>query len=266
MVILVGVAVWSLAAFSASPPTMITMSENIRRARISGLVSEHAARVGEPVTTEHVCMVCVATLGVDGCALPLISARGRWTLACTIGDLAGALADLQFTLDQGPSIDALATGNQVLVDDVTSTQATSQWPLFTAAAANAGIRSVFTFPLTAEGIHAGVLQPYRTTPSRLSDEDCLDAVVFADLALATVIDSYAAGDENDIAEMEMGERAVVYQATGMLVATLHLTLDEAMVRLKFYAQTQDCPITEVARAIVNGELHLDTDLLGIAHV
>lgn len=243
---------------------MSHMNESDRRAAISRRVADHAEQVGEPVSAGNVCEVCVETLSVDGCVLSPISARGRWTLAYTLGERARDLADLQFTLGEGPRVEAVNNKNAVLVDDLTTTQAAEQWPLFTPSAADAGISAVFTFPLTPDGMTAGVLQLYRGKPGDLSDEERIDAAVFADLALSAMVDHYDAADDTSIAEMQMGERAVVYQATGMIAAVLDLTPDEALVRLKFHAYAQSKPITDVAQAITTGKQPPSIDLCPVA--
>jgi hypothetical protein len=231
------------------------MNQRDRRAVLSGRIADHARRHGEPLSVRQVCAVCAETLGVDGCVLAPVSAQGRWTLACTVGDRARVLADLQFALGEGPGLDAIDHKTEVMVEDLDITQASKRWPLFVDEAIGAGIRSVFTFPLTTNGSKtAGVLQLYRAKPERLNEEQRLDGEVFADLALSALLDN-----DDETVEMQMGERAVVYQATGMIAGALNLTVDEALVRLRYHSYTQNMAITHIARAITTGEIspHID---------
>ncbi|MFE5565029.1 ANTAR domain-containing protein [Amycolatopsis japonica] len=52
----------------------------------------------------------------------------------------------------------------------------------------------------------------------------------------------------------------VHLATGMLIARLDISQDEALLRLRAYAFSHQLPITEVAEAVVNGRLRFDRSL------
>ena len=54
-------------------------------------------------------------------------------------------------------------------------------------------------------------------------------------------------------------RAEIYQASGMVMAQLDCTIDEAMARLRAYAFAHDEPLQDVARQVVDRKLRFDPD-------
>jgi AmiR/NasT family two-component response regulator len=57
----------------------------------------------------------------------------------------------------------------------------------------------------------------------------------------------------------MSPHYVVYQAQGMVMVDLRVSLADAMARMRAYAYTVDRPLTDVAEDVVAGRLRLDTD-------
>src|SRR3954465_14973352 len=123
--------------------------------------------------------LCARSLPVSGVGLALMTDDGpAGTVAASDGG-ALELEELQFTLGQGPCVDASRTGRPVLVPDLAGTSP-PMWPQFGAAAETAGLRAVFALPLQVGGIRLGVLDLYRDTAGELSPEELSDALTFAD--------------------------------------------------------------------------------------
>ena len=73
------------------------------------------------------------------------------------------IEDLQFTLGEGPCVDAVRSGSPVLLDDVRAvTDATRRWPAFVKEAESSGVRAVFAFPVQVGAIALGTLDLYRS--------------------------------------------------------------------------------------------------------
>ena len=64
--------------------------------------------------------------------------------------------DLELTLGEGPGQDAAEASGPVLASDLGDAGAARRWPLFAAAACEAGAAAVFAFPLQVGAIRAGV--------------------------------------------------------------------------------------------------------------
>ena len=180
------------------------------------------------------------------------------------------LAELQLTLGEGPSLDAVASGGPVLASDLADLESGRRWPTFAPAALKAGAAAIFAFPLRIGGIRAGVLVLYRDRPGPLSTFQLGDALIFADTATLLLLDAQdqAAGDPGLSADpgaqsLDLTQspdlvlhRAEIDQATGMLTEQLGVSIRDAFVRLRAYAYARDLRLIDVARDIVARRLQL----------
>ena len=204
-----------------------------------------------------------AVLEVDGvCAglgtgpLGLVISWGREAVGV-------ALEDLQFTLGQGPGLDA-AAGTPVLVADLNA--AATRWPVFVPAAAELGVRAVFALPLRIGAINVGALLAHRATAGPLVDGALADAFALADAVTLLLLHRESAGTGRAGTASEGPRpgwarpatyRAEVHQATGMISVQLGVSLAEALVRLRAYAYADGRLIAEVAADVVARRLRLD---------
>jgi hypothetical protein len=230
-----------------------------RSQRMSALLDAYAARQGEQPKARHVCPVCVEALPIDGAAFSLGANRRRSFVVSTAGRLAQHLADLQFMMGEGPKIDALEAGCPVVVPDLAAACTASRWPLFAPAAANLGIRALCALPLAWDDVRAGVLQLYRTSPGCPTVDELADAVTLAYLGLELALAAAQpdrADDQQWIIDHDLGGRATVHQATGVVAAQLGISADDALARLQLYAYCCEQSVTEVARAVMTGRLRL----------
>jgi hypothetical protein len=200
---------------------------------------------------------------VDGAVMSVGADPHRSVVVSAAGECANRLANLQFTLGEGPKVDALESGEPVLTADVTTESFMRRWPVFAPAATKLGIRAIFALPLNLADALAGVLQLYRTEPGQATDDELAAAQVAGNVGLDMILDVDADadsdGDDEWVTGIDLGERAIVYQATGAVAADFRTSLDDALLRLKFYAYSHDLDITDVAQAVMNGELDLDHD-------
>ena len=124
---------------------------------------------------------CARALPVTGVGLALMTDGGpAGTVAATDGP-ALELEDLQYTLGEGPCVDASRTGRPVLQPDLAAT-APRRWPAFAGGAWRPGVAAVFAFPLRVGAIRVGVLDLYRATPGTLTPGQLREALSFADAA------------------------------------------------------------------------------------
>ena len=113
----------------------------------------------------RICRACVDGLGVDGAAISLLTASvGRQTLAAT-DETADLLEDLQFTLNEGPCMQAARTGHPVSVADLQHSSEVAHWPMFAAAVIERSpVPAVFALPLQWGAVNLGVVDLYRREP------------------------------------------------------------------------------------------------------
>jgi len=211
----------------------------------------------EPPSLATLCRGCVELLPVSGAAISLMVPTRSQSVASAFDGRARAIQDLEFTLGEGPAMDAFADGSPVLVDDVRDLG--HRWPEFSAAVVAMGVRAVFALPLLATAANLGVLVLYRDTAGPLGDGVLGDALEVADLVtqLVLVMQSEAATGSVAWALDVADDRAVVHQATGMIAVQIGSDVEEALARLKAHAFAADRPIGQVAGQIVAGQLRFD---------
>jgi GAF domain-containing protein len=223
-----------------------------RRERLSRLVSERAHEGAGWAGV--VCDVVVAEVGVDGAAITVRAGPRTQDLAAASGPWAAGLEELQYTVGEGPGVEAFEAGDPVLVGDLGEQR--HRWPGLSDSAAPAGAAALFAFPLQAGALRLGTLALYRRRAGELAEAEIADALVLAELATtALLVDSAgaaAAGTE------PAGFYDDVHVATGMLATELRVSLEDALLRLRAHAFSHRVPVTEVARAVVARRLRFDT--------
>lgn len=196
------------------------------------------------------CRAAAAALPVRGVSLSLIVSPDSSTLLASSDATSERLADLQFTLGEGPTHDAFHTGTPVLEPDLDSASLT-RWPGFTPAALDLGIRTVFAFPLQVGAIRAGVLCLDNDRPGLLTAQELADVGVLVDACVVSVLNHL--GDESTEAGWadEVGEyMSVVHQATGMIMIQLATTAERALLRLRGHAFAQNLSVAVVAAEVI----------------
>jgi len=209
-----------------------------------------------------ICEACVDGLDVDGAALSLFTASlASHTLHATDAT-AQLLEELQFTLNEGASIEAATTGAAVFVNDLGDAGHAARWPVFAAAAREqTEVRAMFALPLRWGTVNLGVLDLYRRVPVGLSDEqrrDALAAAYTAALMMLTLrtdpTDRTDAGIWNGHSgswlDPVVAGRAEVHQATGMVMAQLDLLPADALARMRGHAFATQRLLIEVAGDVV----------------
>src|SRR5687768_14416263 len=206
--------------------------------------------------------MCARALPVSGVGLALMTDDGpAGTVAATDGT-ALELEELQFSLGEGPCVDASVSGRPVLQPDLGRT-ARERWPVFAAGAEAAGLAAVFAFPLRVGGIRVGVLDLYRTTAGVLSDDDLADALCFADAATALLLHLQAqdAGVGLPLDSLTvLDDRAEVHQATGVVSVQAVVGLQDALLLLRARAYADQRPIGKLAHDVLIGVVDFSDDL------
>ena len=193
---------------------------------------------------------------MSGAGIMLMIGNQPHASICTSDDVSALIEDLQYTLGEGPCVDAFRSGRPVLEPDLDA-PLVARWPAFTRPAVAGGARAVFGFPISVAAVRLGALNLYRDRPGPLTTEQHTDASILAAVAGRAVIAMQAGAEPDTIgAELEAGTnfRLVVHQATGMVAEQLGIRVSEALIRLRAYAFTEDRPVTDVANDVVAGRL------------
>jgi HAMP domain-containing protein len=169
------------------------------------------------------------------------------------------MEDLQFTLGEGPCLDASRARRPVLQPDLAKT-ATARWPGFGPEALAAGIAAIFAFPLHVGAIRIGILDLYRDTPGSLEPTVLAEALAYADAAVLVVMHLQrqvaAEGGLHPQLVDPIENRAEVHQATGVTSVTASVSLADALLLLRAHAYSAQRPILEIAREVIAGTLRI----------
>jgi hypothetical protein len=142
------------------------------------------------LSAARLCAVFPQIAGVTGAGVMLMSGDVPRGSLCTTDDVSQVIEDLQYTLGEGPCLDAYQQ-NRVVAEPDLADPVTRRWFAFTPPALNAGVRAVFGFPLRVGTVRLGALNLYQEWAGPLSDDQNADALVMADVAARWVLEAQA---------------------------------------------------------------------------
>jgi len=253
-----------------------------RLAKVRALVAAEPApddvgALGTVGLLEQLCRAAVRALPADGAGISVMTADGVRGVAAASDPACVALEEVQFTLGEGPSVDAFAWRRPVLAPDL-GAASSSRWPAYRTAAQQAGYCAAFAFPLQVGAARLGVLSIQRRSAGELSSEAVVQALTFAQVTVETLLDGQertlpvtaltAFAPTPDPArdptldptlDRALGSQFTVYQAQGMAMVDLGVSLADAMARLQAHAYASNRTLHEIARDIVAGRLRLEPD-------
>ena len=212
---------------------------------------------------EGICRACIDGLDVDGAAISLLTATDARETLWASDATAELLEDLQFTLNEGACIQAATSGSPVLVADLQHSTEPARWPVFAAAVAEqTDVGALFALPLQWGAINLGVLDLYRVAPGGMSQAQWRDTLSAADTATMMMLGMRTdPGDSGSgWPDQAVGNRAEIHQATGMVLAQLGVSAQEALARLRGHAFAEQRLLIEVARDVVARRLTFTEDV------
>jgi hypothetical protein len=225
--------------------------------RLLRILAELSAGEG-PWSGSRICAVCPRVTEVSGAGIMLMSGDlPRGSLGST-DDVSQLIEELQYTLGEGPCVDAYQQDRVVAEPDLAD-PVTGRWVAFTPPVLAAGARALFGFPLRIGTVRLGALNLYRDRRGPLSGEQHADALVLADLAARWVLDAEARAPTGTVPEeLETADfHFVVHNAAGMISVREGISVTDALIRLRAYAFSHDRPLTDVAQSVVDRTLRLE---------
>jgi hypothetical protein len=208
---------------------------------------------------QRLCAAAVRALSASGAGVSVMTKEGLRGLAVASDQASERIDELQFSLGEGPCMDAFSSSRPVLEPDLSS-GGNARWPVYSAAAHAEGVRAVFAFPLQIGAARLGVLDLYRSQTGSLSSKEFSQALTFADVATTMLVDGQEQAPAGAAAEglaEAFDYRAEVHQAQGMVMVQASVSLAEALALLRAYAFTHGRGLSAVARDVVTGTLRLD---------
>jgi hypothetical protein len=224
----------------------------VDRQRFSSIARAIEDDQGPPVLDRLV--VAIAEL-LDTTAVGIVvvdDGQQRGSVAVS-APLAAEVDDLQFSLGEGPCLDADRTSRPVVEPDLAGAEASGQWPAFAPAAVQAGACAAFAFPLVLGAARLGALSLYRDREVDLDDRQFEDALFVGRIVTTVMLELEVRsrpGDVPDRLHDVLDHRAQVHQATGMVSAQLGVDVATALGRLRAAAWAEGVPLEEVAAEVV----------------
>lgn len=213
-------------------------------------------------TLDRVCGATSRGLGVAGTAVTVMSDGGHGAVAGSSSPRMRSLATLEFDLGEGPSREAFASRRPVLVPDL-SGRAAESWPGFAVAAGGRGVGATFAFPLQIGAAALGVLSMYADHPRTLTSDEVGLGSIFAEITTEVLINDPAPSHDGELSSdltNILDLRLEVFQAQGMVMVALGVSLAEALVRMRAHAFAAGRGLDDLALAIVERRVDLSAEM------
>jgi transcriptional regulator with GAF, ATPase, and Fis domain len=197
---------------------------------------------------------CVELFDSGAAGILLGRQRGSLEVVAASTEQARLLELFQLQNNEGPCLDCHASGVASVNRDL---EYATNWPLFAPVARDAGFRSVQAFPLRLREEVIGTLNIFVANRVVFDDEDLGLCQALADVATIAVLQNQKAKEVvtvNGQLQRALDSRIAIEQAKGILAERAQVDMTEAFARLRHFARDNNRRLSDVASAIVAGEL------------
>jgi len=176
---------------------------------------------------------------------------GAPTTVASSGKLAEEVDETQYDVGRGPCLDAVRTGESVLVSDLADD---SRWPSYGPRAVGLGIASSLSVPLLVDAQPVGAFNIYSLRTGSFDSDSvrrlATDLAGYAAVVLNNASLYFTAASRADQMAEAMKSRAVIEQAKGILMAQRRCSPDEAFEVLVRLSQETHRKLREIAETLV----------------
>jgi hypothetical protein len=166
--------------------------------------------------------------------------------------LAGRVDELQLDLGEGPCWDALSYRRPVMEPDL-STPSSVSWPAFLHAIRDEQIGAIFAFPLLFGPLEIGAVDLYSVAPVSLTSKQQEQTLVLSAI-ISRIILRNAINDDGLPGETTSFSRRLIHQATGMVLAQIGTTAEDAHLILQARAFAENRTMREVAQDVLDRQI------------
>lgn len=223
--------------------------------RLDALVRRQRKGHGHGVTEalDRLCRAACEELALLGAAATLMSSLGAHAVSASSSKATRELEEAQFGVGEGPTRDAFALRRPVLVGDLEN--GGSRWSGWLPLALRAGATGVYAVPLQVGASIFGALTLYGGVPPTLDRRGLEAVLVFGDLATTILLDGSGPRDGLPLdpgLDGTMNSHARIFQAQGMVMVALGVSLAEALARMRAHAWSTGQSLETLAGEIVGG--------------
>jgi len=161
---------------------------------------------------------------------------------------AGRVDELQFDLGEGPCWDALINRRPVLEPDLAAGSSGS-WPAFSSAIRDEDIGAIFAFPLLFGPLDIGAVDLYSVNPMSLTLKQQQQILALSAI-VSRIILRRAISEEDAPEDTSTFSRRLIHQATGMVLAQLGTTAEDAHLIIQARAFAENRPMREIAHDVI----------------
>lgn len=201
---------------------------------------------------------CVELLGASAAGVLLPDVNGTLAVLAASSSEQDVLENFQLQSAEGPCLDAIRTGEPVLVHDLDAVA--DRWPIWAPRALSNGVRSAYGLPMSSRGRTLGALNLFGSRTDLVTDRNQRLGIAFADVATVAVLTSRdtRAGDElTRHLQGALESRIVIEQAKGVVGTALGTSMDDAFAVIRRHSRSANRRLSEVARDLAEGRLGAD---------
>ncbi|WP_223114583.1 GAF and ANTAR domain-containing protein [Lolliginicoccus suaedae] len=180
--------------------------------------------------------------GTDHAGLSVLE-NGRVATAAPTSELVEAIDSFQYTLQEGPCVDAVLDGGVYRTGNLARE---TRWPRFAEAASSLGVHSMLAFRLHLDGRVLGALNLYSTNPDAFDEESVYIGQPFAAHASIAVAHSRERVQLLDA----LDSRDVIGMAKGIIMQSMTVTDERAFSVLVALSQRTQEKLRTVAEKVV----------------
>lgn len=198
---------------------------------------------------------CLQLLPVQSASILLDDRRGSLRVLASSSEEAHVLELLEVQSREGPCLQAIATGEAVGIDHISSILRT--WPKFFAEARAQGVVAAYALPMRLRDRTVGALNLFCEEPAGLGPADLRVAQTLTTMATIGLL-SHRALQEQEVLTRQLqtalDSRVVIEQAKGVIAERAGISMSEAFAVLRRAARSHRRPLSDLAAEITRGDL------------
>jgi transcriptional regulator with GAF, ATPase, and Fis domain len=200
---------------------------------------------------------CVQLFDITQAGLLLADQKGNLAVIVSSSEETRLLEVFQLQNHEGACLECVRSGQAVTCADLSGE--TTRWPLFAPAAVAAGFCSVVALPLRLRNQTIGALSLFSRRAQLISASDHRLAQALADVATIGILHRRASHHQSMLSgqlQHALNSRVIIEQAKGILAERSGANMDAAFNALRSYARGHNLKLTDVATAVVRGDIDL----------
>jgi GAF domain-containing protein len=224
------------------------MDEMLER-RLGELSTMLLAEETVDTTLRRVAALSVSSIPACNAAGVSLAHDGQITTSVATDGVALRVDSHQYSVDEGPCLEAVRTGHQVRIDSMKNE---TRWPKFTKAAATE-VSASLSLPLRVRGAVVGALNLYSTSRPFL-DADRGVGEAFAEQAAVALANAQAYAKTRELVDQltqALESRDVIGQAKGLIMEREGIGADEAFNVLRRASQARNVKLRDIAQQLID---------------